>query len=208
MRPDGAGTIDSRLTVLADLPCGYFPCMSGLNGVLSSGESKELLGVLKARFEKQMSRHSGVEWSRVQAKLEAHPAKLWSLNEMERTGGEPDLMGEDLFVDCSPESPEDRRSLCYDQQALDERKEHKPEGSAVSRASEMGVELLTEEQYRQLQTLGEFDLKTSSWLKTPDEVRKHGGSIFGDRRYDRVFVYHNGAQSYYASRGFRSCIRV
>ncbi|WP_299584453.1 DUF4256 domain-containing protein [Mucilaginibacter sp.] len=181
---------------------------------LSPEQCDELLGTLKARFEKNMNRHKGVEWTKVQAKLEANPEKLWSLNEMERTGGEPDVVaydnktGEYIFYDCSAESPKGRRSLCYDRKALDDRKEFKPENSAVDIAAAMGIELLTEEQYRGLQQLGNFDLKTSGWIKTPAGIRKLGGAIFCDRRYDTVFVYHNGAESYYAARGFRGSLRV
>jgi hypothetical protein len=174
----------------------------------------ELLQTLQTRFEKNRGRHEGLEWAKVQARLEANAAKLWSLGEMERTGGAPDVVGweaktgEYVFCDCSPESPEGRRSLCYDREALDSRKEHKPAGSALEEAAAMGVELLTEEQYRELQRLGNFDVKTSSWLQTPAEVRALGGALFGDRRYGRVFIYHNGAQSYYAARGFRGLLRV
>jgi hypothetical protein len=179
---------------------------------LSPQESSELLEKLKTRFEKNKGRHKDVEWSKVQAKLEANPGKLWSLSEMERTGGEPDVVGQDngeyIFYDCSAESPKGRRSLCYDRAALDFRKEFKPENSAMDLATEMGVEILTEDQYRRLQQLGNFDLKTSSWIKTPDRIRKLGGGIFCDRRYDTVFVYHNGAESYYAARGFRGSLRV
>ena len=181
---------------------------------LSTEETSALIKVLKERFEKNKSRHNGIEWSKVEAKLEASPEKLWSLNEMERTGGEPDVVGYDtktgeyIFYDCSPESPKDRRSFCYDQQALDSRKEHKPKDSAVNAAAQMGIEILTEEQYRELQQLGNFDLKTSSWIKTPAEIRKLGGSIFCDRRYNTVFLYHNGAESYYAARGFRGILKI
>jgi hypothetical protein len=188
--------------------------MNRNNRELSSEQQKEILKTLKARFEKHLNRHKGVNWAEVQAKLEAQPEKLWSLNEMERTGGEPDVVsrdtntGEVLFFDCSAESPEGRRSLCYDREALDARKANKPENSALDLAASMGIEILSEEQYRDLQKLGEFDTKTSSWLKTPPEVRKLGGAIFGDRRYDRVFIYHNGADSYYAARGFRGLLRV
>jgi hypothetical protein len=177
-------------------------------------QRESLLSALKTRFEKNMARHKGLEWSKVQAKLEANAEKLWSLNEMESSGGEPDVIGHDkktgeyIFCDCSAESPKDRRSICYDHEALEERKEHKPDDSAIEMAATMGIELLTEEQYRQLQQLGNFDLKTSSWLKTPAAIRKLGGAIFGDRRYDTVFVYHNGASSYYAARGFRGLLRV
>lgn len=173
---------------------------------------EELLKTLKARFEKNMNRHKGLDWAKVEAKLEANSEKLWSLSEMERTGGEPDVVGyekgEFIFFDCSAESPADRRSLCYDPAALHARKEHKPKSSAIEMAADMDTELLTEEEYRQLQTLGEFDLKTSSWVKTPPAIRKLGGALFCDRRYDTVFTYHNGAESYYAARGFRSSLRA
>src|SRR5215469_18783276 len=181
---------------------------------LSPERRAELLRTLKARFEKNMNRHAGLEWAQVQAKLEANAEKLWSLNEMERTYGEPDVVGHDkkagqyIFHDCSPESPKGRRSVCYDREALDSRKEHKPEENAMDMAAAMGVELLTEEQYRELQKLGNFDTKTSSWVKTPSDIRKLGGALFCDRRYDTVFVYHNGAESYYAARGFRGSLRV
>ncbi|MFC2248248.1 DUF4256 domain-containing protein [Labrys portucalensis] len=181
---------------------------------MSKNGSQDLLDVLKARFDANMKRHKGFEWAKVQARLEANPEKLRSLGEMERTGGEPDVIGEDpatgdyVFCDCAAETPKGRRSLCYDRQALDERKEHKPEGSAVDLAAAIGVDLLTEEQYRALQELGEFDLKTSSWVKTPAEIRKRGGALFCDRRYDHVFTYHNGASSYYAVRGFRGRLKV
>lgn len=174
----------------------------------------ELFGALKARFEKNMNRHEGLEWAKVKAKLEANTEKLWSLSEMERTGGEPDVVGYDkktneyIFFDCSPESPKDRRSFCYDREALDSRKEAKPKNCVMDMAAAMGVELLSEEQYRELQTLGNFDTKTSSWVKAPADVRELGGAIFGDRRFGRVFVYHNGAESYYAARGFRGWLRV
>ena len=175
---------------------------------------EELLSILKARFEKNMNRHKGLEWSEIQARLVAHPEKLWSLDDMESTGGEPDVVGYDkttgeyIFYDCSAESPKGRRSICYDNDALESRKEHKPENSAVGMAESMGVELLTEEQYRELQKLGNFDTKTSSWVKTPAEIRERGGAIFCDRRYNHVFMYHNGAESYYAARGFRGALRV
>jgi hypothetical protein len=183
---------------------------------LSSEQSEELLKTLKTRFEKNMNRHSGVEWAKVESKLQASPGKLWSLNEMERTGGEPDVFkpenskntGEYIFYDCSAESPKGRRSLCYDREALNSRKEFKPENSAIDMAAQMGIELLTEEQYRGLQQLGSFDLKTSSWVKTPSNIRKLGGAVFCDRRYDTVFLYHNGAESYYAARGFRGLLKV
>jgi hypothetical protein len=181
---------------------------------LSPEQLKELLGTLKARFEKNMNRHKGLEWAQVQAKLEANAEKLWSFSEMERTGGEPDVVGHDkktgeyIFYDCSPESPQGRRSLCYDSEALESRKENKPKGNAMDLAAAMGVELLTEEQYRELQKLGNFDTKTSSWVKTPFKVRELGGALFCDRRFDTVFVYHNGAESYYAARAFRGWLRV
>jgi hypothetical protein len=181
---------------------------------LSPKHREELLRALKARFEKNMNRHEGLEWAKVQAKLEAHPEKLWALNEMERTEGEPDVVGFDkktaecLFYDCSAESPKGRRSLCYDRQALESRKEHKPKNNAIDMATAMGIEILTEEQYRALQELGNFDTKTSSWIITPAEIRKLGGAVFCDRRYDTVFLYHNGAESYYAARGFRGSLRV
>ncbi|HEY9059594.1 MAG TPA: DUF4256 domain-containing protein [Pseudobacteroides sp.] len=177
-------------------------------------QREELLKTLKARFEKNMYRHNGVEWARVQAKLEANTEKLWSLNEMERTGGEPDVVSYDnksdeyIFYDCSAESPKGRRNVCYDREGLESRKEHKPENNAVDMAANMGIELLTEEQYRELQKLGNFDMKTSSWLQTPSYIRKLGGAIFADRRYDHVFVYHNSAPSYYSVRGFRGSLRV
>jgi len=169
---------------------------------------------LKGRFEKNMNRHKGLEWAQAQAKLEANAEKLWSINEMERTGGEPDVVGQDkktseyIFYDCSAESPKGRRSLCYDREALESRKENKPKGNAVDLAAAIGIELLTEEQYRELQKLGDFDAKTSSWVKTPSGIRKLGGAIFGDRRFDTIFVYHNGAESYYAGRGFRGSLMV
>jgi hypothetical protein len=181
---------------------------------LPASQAAELIDILSVRFEKYKTRHKGIEWSNVQTKLESSPAKLWSLNEMEMTGGEPDVIGYDkktgeyIFVDCSPETPKERRSICYDREALDSRKEHKPANSAIDMADEMGVELLTEEQYRELQTLGAFDLKTSSWIKTPEDIRKLDGALFCDRRYDTVFVYHNGASSYYAVRGFRGVLKV
>ena len=177
-------------------------------------QREELLRALKARFEKNMNRHKDIEWTKVQAKLEANPEKLWSLNEMERTGGEPDVVGHDkktgeyIFYDCSAESPKGRRSLCYDREALESRKEYKPKNSALDMAAAMDVELLTEEQYRELQKLGNFDTKTSSWVKTPADIRRLGGSLFCDRRYDTVFVYHNGAESYYAARGFCGLLRI
>src|SRR4030095_4003564 len=180
----------------------------------SSEQREELLRALKARFEKNMNRHKGLEWAKVLAKLEANTEKLWSLNEMERTGGEPDVVGHDqktgeyIFYDCSAESPKGRRSVCYDREALESRKEHKPENNAVDMAAAMGIELLTEEQYRELQNVGDFDTKTSSWVKTPSDIRKLGGGLYCDRRYDHVFLGHNGAASYYAARGFRGSLRV
>ena len=177
-------------------------------------QGSALLKTLKARFEKNMNRHKGLEWAKVKAKLEAKTEKIWSLSEMERTGGEPDVIGHDkktgefIFYDCSAESPKGRRSICYDHEALESRKEHKPEDSAIEMAADMGIEVLSEEQYRELQKLGNFDTKTSSWIKTPPDIRKLGGAIFCDRRYDTVFVYHNGAESYYAARGFRGWLRV
>jgi len=181
---------------------------------LSPQQREELLGILKARFEKNMERHQGLDWAKVQAKLQANAEKLWSLDDMEATGGEPDVVAYDtksdayIFYDCSAESPKGRRSYCYDRQALDGRKEHKPENSVIDAANAMGVQLLTEAQYRELQQLGSFDLKTSSWVQTPADIRKKGGALFCDRRYDTVFVYHNGAESYYAARGFRGALRV
>ena len=188
--------------------------MKGNKKKLSPEQSKELLNTLKSRFEKNMKRHKGIEWAKVQAKLEANPEKLWSLDDMETTGGEPDVVGYDkktgeyIFYDCSVESPKDRRSLCYDRRALESRKEHKPKNSAMDMAADMGIEILTEEQYRELQEMGEFDTKTSSWVKTPGEIRALGGAVFCDRRYNTVFLYHNGAESYYAARGFRGSLRV
>lgn len=181
---------------------------------MNAKQRDELINTLKTRFEKNMPRHKGIDWAKVQAKLEANPNKLKSLNEMEKTGGEPDVVGFDkksgefIFVDCAEESPKGRRSTCYDKAALDSRKEHKPENNAVDMAKAMGIEILTEEEYRDLQTLGEFDLKTSSWIKTPAEIRKLDGALFCDRRYNHVFTYHNGAQSYYAARGFRGSLRI
>lgn len=177
-------------------------------------QREELLSALKARFEKNMNRHKNLEWNKVEAKLETDAEKLWSLYEMERTGGEPDVVGFDksageyIFYDCSAESPKGRRSICYDREGQESRKEHKPENNAVDMAADMGIELLTEEQYRELQTLGNFDAKTSSWVKTPDSIRKLGGALFCDRRYDNVFVYHNGASSYFAARSFRGSLKV
>jgi hypothetical protein len=181
---------------------------------LSPAQSEELLSLLKARFEKNMNRHKGLEWADIQAKLNVNPEKLWSLGEMEKTGGEPDVVGRDnqtgeyLFYDCAAETPKGRRSFCYDREALDARKENKPENSALDMAADMGIELLSEGQYRQLQELGDFDTKTSSWVKTPPEIRKLGGALFCDRRYNHVFVYHNGAESYYGVRGFRGSLKV
>ena len=191
--------------------------MSKINSIknkLSPGQREELLRALKHRFEKNMNRHKGLEWAKVQAKLEANSEKLWSLNEMERTGGEPDVAGHDkktgeyIFYDCSAESPKGRRSVCFDGEALESRKEHKPENSAIEMAAAMGIELLTEEQYRELQKLGDFDAKTSSWVQTPADIRELGGALFCDRRYGCVFVYHNGAESYYAARAFRGSLRI
>ena len=181
---------------------------------LSLKQREELFKILEARFEENMNRHKGIKWDDVQTKLEANTKKLWSLSEMEKTGGDPDVVDYDkktkeyIFYDCSVESPKGRRSTCYDNDALESRKEHKPENSAVGMATAMGIELLTEEQYRELQKLGEFDMKTSSWIKTPASIRKLGGALFSDRRYDHIFVYHNGAESYYAARGFRGELRV
>jgi hypothetical protein len=188
--------------------------MTKNNASLSSLQAEELMGILKNRFEKNMSRHAGINWAAIQVKLKNNAGKLWSLNEMEITGGEPDVTGYDqksgeyIFYDCSAESPKGRRSVCYDHEALESRKEYKPADSAVNMATEMGVDILTEEQYRQLQQLGKFDTKTSSWILTPVPIRKLGGAVFCDRRYDTVFVYHNGAESYYAARGFRGSLRV
>jgi hypothetical protein len=184
------------------------------NVTFSKKQREEILNALKARFEKNMNRHKGLEWAKVQAKLEANAEKLWSLHEMERTGGDPDVVGQDkktgeyIFYDCSEESPKGRRSLCYDREALDSRKENKPKDSATGMAAALGVELLTEEEYRGLQELGSFDTKTSSWVKTPLAIRKLGGALFCDRRFDTVFVYHNGAESYYAGRAFRGSLKV
>jgi hypothetical protein len=181
---------------------------------LSPEQREQLLRTLQARFEKNMTRHKGLDWAKVRTRLEANPEKLWSLSQMEATGGEPDVVGHDkktgeyIFYDCSAESPKGRRSVCYDREALEARKEHKPKNSALDMAAAMGVELLTEAQYRELQTLGEFDTKTSSWVRTPPEIRTRGGAIFCDRRYDHVFTYHNGAESYYAARGFRGSLKV
>jgi hypothetical protein len=181
---------------------------------LLAERSEGILKVLKARFERNMGRHKGLEWAKVQARLEASAERLWSLNEMERTGGEPDVVGQDkktgeyIFYDCSAESPEGRRSFCYDREALDARKENKPKNNVIDMATAMGIEILSEEQYRELQKLGNFDTKTQSWVKTPSDIRKLGGAIFCDRRYDHVFMYHNGADSYYSARGFRGSLRV
>jgi hypothetical protein len=181
---------------------------------LAANERQGLLETLEARFAKHMNRHPGLEWARVEARLEASPAKLWSLREMEETGGEPDVVGQDaktgefIFYDCSVETPKGRTSLCYDREGLESRKEHRPKDSAMDVAAAMGIDILTEDQYRELQTLGNFDMKTSSWVKTPADVRKLGGALFGDRRFGRVFIYHNGAQSYYAARAFRGSLRV
>ncbi len=181
---------------------------------LSAKQREELLKTLKARFEKNMNRHKDLEWAKVYAKLQANTEKLWSLNAMEETGGEPDVVaydkktGEYIFYDCSAESPKDRRSICYDHEALEKRKEHKPKDSAINMADDMGIEILSEEEYRALQKLGNFDTKTSSWIKTPSSIRKLGGAVFCDRRYDTVFLYHNGADSYYAARGFRGSLKV
>lgn len=188
--------------------------MNKTKNKLTPGQSKELINVLKTRFEKNMNRHKGMDWNKVQSKLETNPGKLWVLDEMEITGGEPDVIGYDkksgefIFCDCSAESPKDRRSICYDRMALESRKEHKPKNNAIDLAKEIGIEILTEEQYRGLQELGEFDLKTSSWIKTPDKIRLLGGALFCDRRFDTVFTYHNGAESYYAARGFRGLLKV
>lgn len=188
--------------------------MSKTKKKLSATEREELLQTLKARFEKNPNRHKGIDWTKVQAKLAANAEKLWSLNEMEKTGGEPDVVGFDkktgdyIFYDCSVESPKGRRSVCYDREALEGRKEHKPKDSAIDMANAMGIELLSEEQYRDLQKLGEFDLKTSSWVQTPAAIRKLGGALFCDRRYNTVFLYHNGAESYYGARGFRGSLKV
>ncbi len=181
---------------------------------LSPKQRGELLSALKARFEKHVNRHKGLEWAKIEARLDAHPEKLWSLNEMERTGGEPDVVGHDkktgeyIFYDCSAETPKGRTSVCYDREGLESRKEHRPDNTAMDMAAAMGIELLTEEEYLELQTLGDFDTKTSSWVKTPADIRKLGGALYGDRRYGRVFTGHNGAQSYYAARAFRCLLRV
>lgn len=181
---------------------------------LSPVQFEEILGILKSRFEKNMNRHKGIQWPKLQAKLETNTEKLWSLYEMQRTGGEPDVLGHDkkrdeyIFIDCSAESPQGRRNVCYDGEAMDSRKKNRPQNNAIDMANAMGIEILTEGQYRELQNSGNFDTKTSSWVKTPDKIRKLGGALFCDRRYDTVFVYHNGAESYYASRGFRGMLRV
>jgi Protein of unknown function (DUF4256) len=196
------------------VPADSFEISHLMNKEFSTEDRKKLLNTLKTRFEKNTNRHKGLEWPKVQAKLKGKTEKLWSLNEMERTGGEPDVVGHDkksgeyIFYDCSPESPKGRRSVCYDGEALESRKEHKPEDNAIDMAAAIGIELLTEGQYRELQKLGNFDSKTSSWVKTPAAIRKLGGALFCDRRYDTVFVYHNGAESYYAGRGFRGSLRV
>ncbi|ETZ21132.1 DUF4256 domain-containing protein [Pedobacter sp. V48] len=188
--------------------------MKNIKKELSLEQREELVKTLKNRFEKNMNRHNDIEWAKVQAKLDASPQKLWSLDDMEVTGGEPDVVGYDkstneyIFYDCASETPKGRRSLCYDRAALDARKEHKPQNSAMDVADDMGIEILTEEQYRELQQFGKFDTKTSSWLKTPADIRKLGGALFGDYRYGTVFLYHNGAESYYAARGFRGALRV
>ena len=188
--------------------------MSKTNNELSQGQREELFGVLQDRFEKNMNRHKNLEWSKLQARLEANPEKLWSLNEMERTGGEPDVVGHDkktseyIFYDCSAESPTGRRNVCYDREALESRKSYPPQNSAIDMAVAMGIGILTEDQYRELQKLGKFDTKTSSWIKTPSDIRKLGGAIFADYRYGKVFVYHNSASSYYGVRGFRGSLRV
>lgn len=187
---------------------------STTKGGLSEKQHDDLLQTLKTRFDKNKNRHKNIEWAKVQSRLDANPQKVWSLSEMERTGGEPDVVGHDkktgeyIFMDCSAESPKGRRSICYDREALESRKEHPPKSSALDMATDMGIDILTEEQYRELQELGEFDLKTSSWIETPSKIRDLGGALFCDRRYDHVFVYHNGAQSYYAARAFRGCLRV
>ena len=209
--------MDAAIAAMRGVSLAKIPNKTGTKAAekkLSGEQTKELLGILKVRFEKNSGRHKNIPWSDVQKKLEKKTDKLWSLSEMERTGGEPDVVAYDkktdefIFFDCSAESPKDRRSLCYDREALDSRKEHKPKNSAADMAEEMGIELLTEEQYRELQTLGKFDLKTSSWIRTPEKIRKLGGAVFCDRRYDTVFLYHNGAESYYAARGFRGSLRV
>ena len=201
------------LGVIKGLTINYQP-MAGNKKKLSQDSTEELLLTLRARFEKNMGRHKGIEWAKVEAKLKTNAEALWSLNEMERTEGEPDVVGHDkktneyIFYDCSAESPKGRRSTCYDHEALESRKEHKPENSAIQMAADMGIEVLTEEEYRALQKLGKFDTKTSSWIKTPADIRKLGGAVFCDRRYETVFYYHNGAESYYAARGFRGKLSV
>lgn len=188
--------------------------MKNVKKTLSPKQSEGLLKTLKGRFEKNMKRHKGIDWAKVELKIKANPAKLWSLYQMEETGGEPDVIGYDkksnqyMFVDCSAESPKERRSLCYDRKALNSRKEHKPKNSAIDMADEMGIEILSEDEYRQLQKLGQFDTKTSSWIKTPENIRKLGGAVFADFRYDTIFIYHNGAESYYAGRGFRGSLKI
>jgi hypothetical protein len=202
-----------RKRLVAEKKETYMPRVKTKDG-LSPAQREELVSALKARFEKNMNRHQGLKWANVEAKLEANTEKLWSLNEMERTGGEPDVVGHDkktgeyIFYDCSAESPNGRRSVCYDGEALESRKEHKPKNNATDMAAAMGIELLTEEQYRELQELGDFDTKTSSWVQTPTDIRELGGALFCDRRYDHVFAYHNGAESYYAARAFRGSLRV
>ena len=206
-----------KLQIVARANRQNFVRMKNITGnkkELSPEQREELLRALKTRFEKNMNRHKGLEWAKVQAKLEASAEKLWSLNEMERTGGEPDVVGHDkttgeyIFFDCSEQTPNGRTNVCYDREALDSRKEHKPKNSAMDMAATMGIQLLTEEQYRELQKLGEFDTKRSSWVKTPEDIRKLGGALFCDRRFGRVFVYHNGAESYYSGRGFRGSLTV
>ncbi len=212
--PDGGYTGRAH-SLVSNMPLRSGPKRGiGTRRELSSRQREELLGVLKARFVKNVNRHRGLDWGHVQARLEANSGKLWSVHEMERTGGEPDFVGRDeatgeyIFRDCSAESPAGRRSVCYDREALESRKEHKPKNSAVDMAAAIGVEILTESEYRELQTVGNFDTKTSSWVHTPPEIRRLGGAIFCDRRYNRVFTYHNGAESYYAARGFRTSLRV
>ena len=213
------GFIAAARRATREIPARHFKKETNMKDVetrkeLSPEQREELLRVLKARFEKNMNRHQGLEWAKVKAKLEANTEKLWSLNQMERTGGEPDVVGHDkktgeyVFFDCSAESPKGRISVCYDREGLDSRKEHKPKNNAIDMAAAMGIELLTEEQYRELQKLGNFDTKTSSWMKAPADIRKLGGALFGDRRFGHVFVYHNGAQSYYSARAFRGSLRV
>ena len=212
--PNGAGTPDEKTQEATTMRAAKTRSTNTYKNDLSLDQRKELYKTWKARFETNMNRHRGLEWAQVQARLEANAEKLWSLREMERTGGDPDVVGHDkntgeyIFYDCSAESPKGRRSVCYDREALESRKEHKPEDNAVDMAAAMGIELLTEERYRELQKLGNFDTKTSSWVKTPSDIRKLGGALFCDRRYDTVFVYHNGAESYYAARAFRGSLRV